>query len=57
MMLDYMGWKPAADIIRKSLQETIKARTVTYDLARQIAGATEISCSAFGDAMVERMGG
>jgi len=57
MMLDYMGWKPAADIIRQSLQETIKARTVTYDLARQIMGATEISCSAFGNAMVERMEG
>ena len=56
MMLDYMGWKKAADIIRQSLQETVKAKTVTYDLARQIIGATEISCSAFGRAMVEKMG-
>lgn len=55
MMLDYLGWKEAADIIRKSLQETVKAKTVTYDLARQIDGATKISCSAFGDAMVARM--
>jgi len=55
MMLDYMGWNEAADIIRKSLQETVKAKTVTYDLARQIEGATEISCSAFGDAMVAKM--
>ncbi|MBC2714320.1 MAG: isocitrate dehydrogenase (NADP(+)) [Desulfobacteraceae bacterium] len=55
MMLDYMGWKEAADIIRQSLQKTVKAKTVTYDLARQIDGATEISCSAFGDAMVAKM--
>ena len=55
MMLDYMGWNEAADIIRKSLQETVKAKTVTYDLARQIEGATEISCSAFGDALVAKM--
>jgi isocitrate dehydrogenase len=55
MMLDYMGWNEAADIIRKSLQETVKAKTVTYDLARQIDGATQISCSAFGDAMVAKM--
>ncbi len=55
MMLDYMGWKEAADIIRKSLQETVKAKTVIYDLARQIDGATKISYSAFGDVMVARM--
>ena len=55
MMLDYMGWEKAADIIRTCLMETIKAKTVTYDLARQIDGATKISCSAFGDAMVDRM--
>jgi isocitrate dehydrogenase len=55
MMLDYMGWKEAAKIIRQSLQTTVKARTVTYDLARQIDGATEISCSAFGEAMVANM--
>jgi len=55
MMLDYMGWKKAADIIRTNLLETIKAKTVTYDLARQIEGATEISCSAFGNAIVEKM--
>ncbi len=55
MMLDYMGWNKAADIIRKSLQETVKAKTVTYDLARQIDGATKIACSAFGDALVAKM--
>ncbi|MCD6586278.1 MAG: isocitrate dehydrogenase (NADP(+)) [Desulfobacteraceae bacterium] len=55
MMLDYIGWKEAADIIRTSLQATVKAKTVTYDLARQIDGASKISCSAFGDAMVAKM--
>jgi len=55
MMLDYMGWKEAAEVICKSLQITGKAKTVTYDLARQIDGATELSCSAFGDAMVANM--
>ncbi len=55
MMLDYLGWKEAAYIIRKSLQKTIEAKTVTYDLARQIDDATEISCSSFGDAMVANM--
>lgn len=55
MMLDYMGWKEAAEIIRTSLQATVKAKTVTYDLARQIDGASEISCSAFGEAMVANM--
>ncbi len=55
MMLDYMGWKAAADVIRSSLQETVKAKTVTYDLARQIDGAQEISCSAFGKALVDKM--
>jgi isocitrate dehydrogenase len=55
MMLDYMGWKPAADVIRKSLQAAIRSGTVTYDLARQISGATEVSCSAFGNAVIKNM--
>jgi isocitrate dehydrogenase len=55
MMLDYMGWKPAADMIRKSLQATIRSGTVTYDLARQISGATQVSCSAFGNAVIVKM--
>jgi len=55
MMLDYMGWNEAADIIRESLQKTVHSKTVTYDLARQIDGATEISCSAFGNEIVDKM--
>ncbi len=48
MMLDYIGWKEAAGLIRQSLQKTIKAGKVTYDLARQIPGASEIGCREFG---------
>jgi isocitrate dehydrogenase len=55
MMLDYMGWKEAAGLIRESIQRTIQAKTVTYDLARQINGAKEIACSALGRALVDNM--
>jgi isocitrate dehydrogenase len=56
MMLDYMGWREAADAIRTALQATIKARIVTYDLARQIEGATEVKCSEFARGIVDHMG-
>jgi isocitrate dehydrogenase len=55
MMLDYMGWNSAAGIIRKSLQAAIRSGVVTYDLARQISGATEVSCSAFGNEVIKKM--
>ncbi len=55
MMLDHMGWKEAADLVRKGLQEVVKQGTVTYDLARQIEGAVEVKCSEFGKAIVEKM--
>jgi len=55
MMLDYIGWTDAADIVRKSFQKTISEQIVTYDLARQIDGATEVKCSEFADAIMERM--
>jgi isocitrate dehydrogenase len=48
MMLDHMGWHEAADRIRDALQQAIAAKQVTYDLARQIPGAIEVSCSEFG---------
>lgn len=54
MMLDYMGWKEAAEKVRVALQATIKDGIVTYDLARQIEGAQEVSCSAFAAAIAER---
>ena len=55
MMLDHMGWREASRLIREALQATIKAKTVTYDLARQIRGATQLKCSEFGQAIANRM--
>ena len=55
MMLNYMGWKDASDLIWQALVSTIKARTVTYDLARQIEGANEVKCSEFARAIVDHI--
>ncbi len=55
MMLRYMGWTEAADLILKGLNGAIGAKRVTYDFARQMQGATEIKCSAFGTAIIEQM--
>ncbi|MET0027922.1 MAG: NADP-dependent isocitrate dehydrogenase [Candidatus Thiodiazotropha sp.] len=55
MMLRHMGWFEAADMIIESLGATISAKTVTYDLARLMDDPTELSCSAFGDAMIANM--
>jgi isocitrate dehydrogenase len=55
MMLDYMGWKEAGNAVRDALQAAIKARRVTYDLARQIDGAEEVKCSVFAQAIVAQM--
>jgi isocitrate dehydrogenase len=55
MMFDYMGWHEASSAVRAALQATIKARTVTYDLARQIEGATEVKCSEFARRIVDHL--
>jgi isocitrate dehydrogenase len=55
MMLRHMGWTEAADLIIKAMGEAINAKTVTYDFARLMTGAKQLSCSAFGDAMIARM--
>ncbi len=55
MMLDYMGWKEAGSAVREGTQAAIKARRVTYDLARQIQGATEVKCSEFAAAIVDQI--
>jgi isocitrate dehydrogenase len=55
MMLRYMGWNEAADLVLKGLNGAIGAKRVTYDFARQMEGATEIKCSAFGDAIIAQM--
>ena len=55
MMLRYLGWTEAADKILHAMDTVIAAKTVTYDFARQMEGATEISCSAFGKALAAAM--
>lgn len=55
MLLEYIGWREAADLIKVALATTISHKTVTYDLARLMEGATELSCSAFGSAIIENM--
>jgi isocitrate dehydrogenase len=55
MMLRHMGWVEAADLIISSTEKTIQDRVVTYDFARLMQGATQVSCSGFGAAMIERM--
>jgi isocitrate dehydrogenase len=55
MMLRHLGWNQAADLIVAGLSGAIAAKTVTYDLERLMEGATKLSCSAFGDAIIEHM--
>ncbi|MEA3202380.1 MAG: isocitrate dehydrogenase [Thermoplasmata archaeon] len=57
MMLRYMGWNEAADLIEKSLEKTIGEKRVTYDFERLMTGAKLLKCSEFGDALIENMGG
>ena len=56
MMLRHMGWNEAADLIITAMEKTIQDKIVTYDFARQMTGAQEVSCSAFGQALIEHMG-
>lgn len=55
MMLRHMGWVEAADLIVHAMDKAIEARTVTYDFARLMEGATQLSCSGFGQAMISHM--
>ncbi|MCK5771876.1 isocitrate dehydrogenase (NADP(+)) [Algiphilus sp.] len=57
MMLEYMGWQEAADLITLAYPEVITDGVVTYDFARQIPGATEVKTSEFATALIERMQG
>ena len=54
-MLEYIGWKEAADLIRVAYPEVVRSGIVTYDFARQMEGATEVPTSGFADALIERM--
>jgi isocitrate dehydrogenase len=55
MMLRYLGWTEAADLVLSSMDRTIGEKTVTYDFARLMPGATEVKCSEFGDALIRNM--
>jgi isocitrate dehydrogenase len=55
MMLRYMGWHEAADLIIAGLEKTIAQKTVTYDFARLTEGATEVKCSEFGKLIIQNM--
>ncbi len=55
MMLRHMGWLEAADLLISSMEKSITAKSVTYDFARLMEGATQVSCSAFGNVMIKHM--
>jgi isocitrate dehydrogenase len=55
MMLRHMGWKEAADLIIGSMEKSIASKKVTYDFARLMDGATQVSCSGFGQVMIDNM--
>ncbi len=55
MMLKYMGWNKSAEMIETALETTISNKTVTYDLERQMSGATKLKTSEFGDKIIENM--
>ncbi len=55
MMLEYMGWREASQLIYEALKKTIEHKMVTYDLARQMEGSKELRCSEFGEAIIFNM--
>jgi isocitrate dehydrogenase len=55
MMFEYLGWKEAAALVENGIRKAIDAKTVTYDFARLMDGAREVSCSGFGKAVIEGM--
>ena len=56
MMFRYLGWTEAADLIVRGVEKSIAQKTVTYDFARLMDGATEVKCSEFGAAIAKNMG-
>jgi isocitrate dehydrogenase len=55
MMLDYMGWSEAGELIGRAIESAIEQKRVTYDFERQMDGATLVSCSGFGDVLIENL--
>jgi isocitrate dehydrogenase len=55
MMLRHMGWTEAADLIITAMEKAILSKRVTYDFARLMEGASQVSCSGFGEVIIESM--
>ena len=55
MMFEFLGWKEVCQLIEKAFEAALRDKVVTYDFARQLAGATEVKCSEFAKAICERM--
>jgi isocitrate dehydrogenase len=55
MLLEYLGWDEAAQLIHQSLPSTLKDGIATYDLARLLSGSREVACSEFGQALIDHM--
>jgi len=55
LMLEYLGWQEAADLIYRSVEKTIESKVVTYDFARLMDGAVEVKCSEFGDELIKNL--
>jgi isocitrate dehydrogenase len=55
LMFDYLGWREASELIQSGVERAIQAKIVTYDLARQLKGATQVKCSEFGRAIIDHM--
>nr|MBC8465537.1 NADP-dependent isocitrate dehydrogenase [bacterium] len=55
MMLNYLNWREAGDLIENAIGRTIADKIVTYDLERQMEGATKVSCSGYAQAIIEHM--
>ena len=55
LMLEHLGWQEAADMVVKAIEKTIQQKRVTYDLERQMSGATKLKCSEYGQAIIENM--
>jgi len=54
-MLRHMGWTEAADLVITAMNKAIQSKKVTYDFARLMDGATQVSCSGFGQVMIDQM--
>jgi len=55
MMLEHLGWNEAAEAVNRGVEEAVAAKTVTYDLERQMEGATTVKTSQFGQAIISHM--